>query len=194
MAESLRRITDLHFLGEQSKNYAVYPNSLITRPSFPAQDEQTVRLFIADDTGKVKCDRAVLRVETKEESGAHRIRVVLNGSALESCEVSDTELFEPVHRNAGFPNPQMLKFYAVPLNQLIPGTTGSRSGTSTRRKAASRYSPWSWRCIGETSEAVKCVRACKHAPYQGQNRGSAKMASVGEEAREERVVATARFE
>ena len=122
MPAVLRGITDLRFLEGQSKHYAVYPNSQMLRPSFPAKDEKTLRFTIADDPAKTKFAKAVLRVETKEDSAAHRIQVLFNGHELQACDVPDTELFEPVHRNAGFPTRAHLKFYSVPLEHILCGS------------------------------------------------------------------------
>ncbi|HUU94692.1 MAG TPA: hypothetical protein VM487_03055, partial [Phycisphaerae bacterium] len=44
-----------------------------------------------------------------------------NGHSLERCETKDTELFEPVHRNQGFPGREVLKFFTVPLDRLVVG-------------------------------------------------------------------------
>jgi hypothetical protein len=92
------------------------------RPSFPAKDEKTLRLTIADDPAKTKFAKAVLRVETKEDSAAHRIQVLFNGHELQPCDMPDTELFEPIHRNAGFPTREHLKFYSVPLQHILCGS------------------------------------------------------------------------
>ncbi|HUT91229.1 MAG TPA: hypothetical protein VMY37_17140 [Thermoguttaceae bacterium] len=121
MVEMLRGITDLNFLAGKSKNYIVYPNPQITRPAFPAADEQSLRLFVADDTSKARFAKGILRVETKEDSTALRIGAMLNGHSLERCETKDTELFEPVHRNQGFPGREVLKFFTVPLDRLVVG-------------------------------------------------------------------------
>jgi hypothetical protein len=122
MPAVLRGITDLRFLEGQSKHYAVYPNSQMLRPSFPAKDEKTLRFTIADDPAKTKFAKAVLRVETKEDSAAHRIQVLFNGHELPPCDVPDTELFEPIHRNAGFPTRAHLKFYSVPMEHILCGS------------------------------------------------------------------------
>lgn len=136
MVEMLRGITDLPFLEGQSKNYIVYPNSQVSRPSFPAKDAQTVRLVIADDPTKVKFVKGILRIETKEDSTAHRIEVKLNGHILASCEPADTELFEPVHRNEGFPNRELLKFYCVPLEHVITGSNQVEITNQDRPKSS----------------------------------------------------------
>ena len=118
MAEGLKRITDVEFLKTVSKNYVVSPRF----GTFPATDEKTLKVVIPDDTSKVRFERAVLRVETKKSCADLRIAVWLNGRQLEPCEHEGTELFPPLARNAGYPVRNALRFYAVPLDALIPGT------------------------------------------------------------------------
>ena len=117
----LKRITDMNFLKTTAKNYQVYPDPNVTAPTFPAYDETTLKLFIADDARKTKFKRSVLRVEATEGCADTLIAVWLNGQRLEPCEHDDTELFPPLDRNPGFPAREKLKFFTVPLEQIIPG-------------------------------------------------------------------------
>lgn len=121
MPVMLKGITDIGFLKTTSKDYIIYPNGILTTSIFPAKDEKSLKIYIADDTSKVKFERSMLRVETKENCVDLRIGVWLNGKQLATCENIDTEFFPPVHRNNGFPTSEVLKFYAVPLDLLIHG-------------------------------------------------------------------------
>ena len=121
MPEVLKRITDTDFLQTTAKNYVLYPDGNLAASTFPATDEASLKLLIADDTRKTKFSRSILRVETKESCTDLRINVWLNGQRLESCKHDDTELFEPLERNAIFPTHAQLKFFTVPLDRLIPG-------------------------------------------------------------------------
>jgi hypothetical protein len=50
-----------------------------------------------------------------------RIAVWLNGKQLEECEHDDVELFPPIAENAGYATRDAVKFYAVPLDAIVPG-------------------------------------------------------------------------
>jgi hypothetical protein len=117
MAEGLKRITDLDFLRSASKNYVISPGF----GTFPAKNECTVELVIPDDTNKVRFDRAVLRVETRKDCTQLQIGVWLNGVALELRTFEGTELFPPLAQNSGYPTPEVLKFYTVPLDRIAAG-------------------------------------------------------------------------
>ncbi len=118
MAEGLKGITDVEYLKTIPKNYVVYPGF----GSFPATNEKTIDLIIPDDTAKVKFDRAVLRVETKGSCADLRIDVRLNGKQLTPCKHEGTELFPPLAQNPAYATRDALKFYAVPLDILVPGS------------------------------------------------------------------------
>lgn len=117
MAEGLKKITDLDFLRNSSKDYVIYAGF----GTFPAKNERTVELVIPDDTSKVDFDHAVLRVETKKDSTKLKIGVWLNGEALEELPYKETELFTPLDRNDSYPVREALRFFAVPLKQIIAG-------------------------------------------------------------------------
>jgi hypothetical protein len=117
MTEGLKRITDVEFLKTVSKDYAVYPGF----GTFTAGNEKTLKVVIPDDTSAVKFDRAVMRVETKQDCADLRIDVSLNGTRLEPCEHEGTELFPPVTQNESYATGERVKFYAVPLDLLVPG-------------------------------------------------------------------------
>jgi len=117
MAPGLERITDIAFLQTTSKDYVVSRGF----GSLPSTNRATIELVVPDDTAKVAFERSVLRVETQEPCTKLEIAVRLNGEPLEPCEHGDTELFAPLAENAAYPDREMLKFYAVPLDLLIPG-------------------------------------------------------------------------
>ncbi|MES2738228.1 MAG: family 10 glycosylhydrolase [Verrucomicrobiota bacterium] len=117
MAEGLKRITDLEFLRQASKNYVIYPGF----GTFPAKNESEIELVIPDDTTQIRFDRAVLRVETRLDCTKLQINVWLNGEALEPLAHKGTELFVPVSDNVAYPAAQVLKFYTVPLERIIAG-------------------------------------------------------------------------
>ena len=118
MAEGLKRITDVEFLKTQSKNYVVYRGF----GTFPAVNEKSLDLVIPDNTAQVRFERAVLRVETRQNCADLEIEVRLNGKALKPIEHEGTELFPPLAENEGYANRDALKFYAVPLDALVAGS------------------------------------------------------------------------
>ena len=139
MTEGLKRITDVEYLKTMSKNYVIYPNSMITSSTFPATDEKMFNIFIADDTSKVKFKRSVLRIETKEICSDLQIGVWLNGKRLEHCETQDTELFPPPERNVALPSRETLKFYSVPLELIIPGVNQINVKNFDQERASSTF-------------------------------------------------------
>ncbi len=130
MAEGLKRITDLDFLRQASKNYVIS----IGFGTFPAKNESTIELIIPDDTTKVRFDRAVLRVETRQDCTKLQIGVWLNGEALEPLTHAGTELFAPVEQSPAYPAPQVLKFYAVPLGRIVAGKNTVKISNLEREK------------------------------------------------------------
>ncbi len=118
LPQVLRRITDPDYLATTARHYTVYPNRNISAPTFPAKDAASLALVIADAARLPKSGRAVLRVETEQDSAGLRIEVRLNGQPLEPCEHDDTELFPPLERNAFFPTRERLRFFTVPLERL----------------------------------------------------------------------------
>jgi hypothetical protein len=133
MAEGLKRITDLDFLRQASKNYVVAPGF----GTFPAKDERALELVIPDDTTKVPFDRAVLRIETRQDCTKLQIGVWLNGQALEPLKHEGTELFPPVSQNSAYPAPEVLKFYTVPLARIVAGKNTVKISNLDREKGAS---------------------------------------------------------
>jgi len=117
MAEGLKRITDVEYLRTLPKNYVIYPGF----GTFPATNERTVELIVPDDTRKVRFDRALLRVETQASCADLCVRVWLNGGQLQECKYEGVELFPPMAQNAGYATRDRVKFYAVPLELLVPG-------------------------------------------------------------------------
>lgn len=132
MAEGLKRITDLDFLRNASKVYAIYSSF----GTFPAKNEKTLQLVIPDDTKKIQFDRAVLRIETKQSCADLTIGASLNGVALEPLTHPETELFPPVTQNAAYPSADHLQFFTVPLAQIVSGknTIGLTAGTKNKSK------------------------------------------------------------
>ncbi len=117
MAPCLKGISDVDYLKTVSKCYAVYPFF----GSFKRSDEATVELVIPDDTSRVAFDRAVLRVETRTKCDDIRIGARLNGKQLEECEHEGVELFPPIAENVGYATGDVVRFYAVPLDAIVPG-------------------------------------------------------------------------
>jgi hypothetical protein len=135
MAEGLKRITNVGFLKNMSKNYVIYPGF----GSFPATDEKTVDLIIPDDTSKVKFERSVLRIETKKSCADLQIGVCLNGTKLDTHPNEGTELFPPLGHNAGYPLYETLKFYAVPLKLLVSGRNRIEINNMDREKKSCQF-------------------------------------------------------
>lgn len=130
MAEGLKRITDVDFLRQVSKNYVISSGF----GTFPAKNESTVEWVIPDDTSKVRFDRAVLRIETRTDSTKLSIGVWLNDVALEPLTPKETELFAPVAQNTGYPAREVLKFYAVPLDRIVAGKNTVKISNFDRKK------------------------------------------------------------
>lgn len=116
-AKGLKQITDREFLKQASKDYVIYAGF----GTFPAKNERTIELVIPDDTSKVHFDHAVLRVETKKDCMKLQMGAWLNGEALEEMAYEGTELFTPLDQNDSYPVRSALKFYTVPLKQIIAG-------------------------------------------------------------------------
>ncbi len=117
MAAGLKRITDLDFLRQASKNYVISSGF----GTFPAKNDRSLDLIIPDDTTQVHFDHAVLRIETRQDCTKLQIGVWLNGEALEPLTHEGTELFTPLAQNPGYPAPGVLKFYTVPLDRIVAG-------------------------------------------------------------------------
>ena len=117
MAAGLKRITDLDFLRQASKDYVISSGF----GTFPAKNDRTLDLTIPDDTKQVHFDHAVLRIETRKDCTKQQIGVWLNGEPLQSLTPEQSELFPPVEKNTAYPEPQVLKFYTVPLDRIISG-------------------------------------------------------------------------
>jgi hypothetical protein len=132
MAEGLKQITDLEFLRNASKDYVVS----VGFGTFPAKNERTIELIIPDDTTRVRFDRALLRVETRNDCTGLQIGVWLNGEALEPLSREGTELFTPVAQNEAYPTQQVLKFYTVPLARIIAGKNTIRISNLDQKKRA----------------------------------------------------------
>jgi hypothetical protein len=132
MAEGLKRITDLDFLRQASKNYVISPGF----GTFPAKNERTIELVIPDDTTKVRFARAVLRVETKKDCTGLQMGAWLNGEALKPLTPEGTELFAPVAQNPAYPAREVLKFFTVPLDRIIAGINTVRISNLDREKGA----------------------------------------------------------
>ncbi|HBJ83795.1 MAG TPA: hypothetical protein DDZ88_07995 [Verrucomicrobiales bacterium] len=130
MAEGLKRITDLDFLRQSSKNYVVSSGF----GTFPAKNDRTIDLVIPDDTTKVRFDRAVLRIETRQDCTKLQIGVWLNGEPLQSLIHEGTELFPSVDQNPGYPAPEVLKFYTVPLDRIVAGKNTVKISNLDRKK------------------------------------------------------------
>jgi hypothetical protein len=135
MTVGLTRITDIEFLKAQPKDYVVYSGF----GTFPATNEKTLTIVIPDDTAKVKFQRAVLRIETRKGCAEQQIGVQLNGKPLEPVEHEDTEIFPPIAKNEGYATRDTLKFYAVPLDLLIPGGNKVEIKNLDRKKGSCQF-------------------------------------------------------
>lgn len=135
MAEGLKRITDVEFLKNQSKDYVISRGF----GTFPATNEKTLCLVIPDNTAAVKFSRAVLRVETSRSCSDQQIAVELNGKLLESIQREDTELFPPLANNDGYPTSAVLKFYAVPLDLLTSGSNQVKLTKLSPKKGSCQF-------------------------------------------------------
>lgn len=109
MTQGLKRITDIEFLKRQSHNY------VLSGPT--AVNEMTLNVIIPER----RCERAVLRVETRKSCANLPIGIWLNGQLLEPIEHETTELFPPLARNESYPTRDVLKFFEVPPRLLVSG-------------------------------------------------------------------------
>lgn len=130
MTEGLKRITDIDLLKTTSKDYAIYPGF----GTFTAGNEKTFKIIIPDDTKAAKFDRAVMRVETKQNCDDLQIEASLNGTQLDPCQHEGTELFPPVTQNESYPTRDRLKFFTVPLDLLVPGQNTIHLKNTDRNK------------------------------------------------------------
>ena len=80
-----------------------------------------------------------MRVETAKDSTALDIGVRLNGQPLQPCPHAGSELFPPLAQNAGYPVREKLKFYAVPLALLVPGTNQLELTNLDRKKGPCQF-------------------------------------------------------
>lgn len=131
----LRQITDVEFLRTTAKDYAVYPFF----GAFKKPNEETVELIIPDDTSKVHFESSVLRVETRENCEDLRIGVWFNDRQLEECEHKDVELFPALAQNEGYPTAEVVKFYTVPLDAVIPGKNTIRMENLDKEKRSCKF-------------------------------------------------------
>ncbi len=123
-ARGLKGITDTDYLRTLSKTYVMVPfqERLMAESNKWPKDEFTADVVIPDDTSKVEFSRAILRVETLGSSADLNLAASLNGKPLEPCEYEDTEFSPPVKATAnGYPSADKLKFFTVPLADLLPG-------------------------------------------------------------------------
>ena len=135
MTEGLKRITDVEFLKTQPKDYVVYSGF----GTLPATNEKTLDVIIPDNTAQVRFARAVLRVETRKSCADLRVAVQLNGKPLEPVQHEDTELFPPLAKNEGYAASDTLKFYAVPLDLLVPGSNKVEMKNLDRKKGSCQF-------------------------------------------------------
>lgn len=135
MADCLKGITDVGSLEGRSKNYVVYPGF----GTFPATDGADIEVTIPDDVASGGFARAVLRVETRQSCAGLRLGVSLNGVPLESCGHDGTELFPPLAQNEGYPKPDAVKFYAVPLELIERGKNRVELRNLDRGKESFRF-------------------------------------------------------
>jgi hypothetical protein len=123
-AKELKGITDVEHLKTLSKNYVMIPfqERLMQERNKGVKDEYIEEVVIPDDTSKVKFARAILRVETLQPCNDLNIEARLNGKVLAPCEHEGTELVPPVFKSDyGYPTADKVKFYSVPLADIIPG-------------------------------------------------------------------------
>ncbi|MES2697596.1 MAG: hypothetical protein V4773_29290 [Verrucomicrobiota bacterium] len=128
MAAGLRGITDRDYLRQSAKNYAIYAGF----GTFPAKDEKTIELVIADDTSRVRFERAILRVETRRGAPAPEIEAEWNKTPLTPLAREETELFPPLAQNEAYPARAALRFFTVPLERIVPGRNTLRLANRQR--------------------------------------------------------------
>lgn len=115
---ALRGITDLQHLNKMEKHYVI-PNKL---GIFPATTEKEFDFYVPDDTGSGIYKSSVFRVEMEKDCTEETIEVCINGVKLEQTVRDDSILFTKVMENdTGYANPNMVKFYDVPLDILKQG-------------------------------------------------------------------------
>ena len=123
-AKELKGITDVEHLKTLSKNYVMIPfqQRLMQERNKGVKDEYIEEVVIPDDTSKVIFPRAILRVETFDVCNDLNMEARLNEKVLAACEHEGTELVPPVFKSDyGYPTADKVKFYNVPLADIIPG-------------------------------------------------------------------------
>jgi hypothetical protein len=135
MAPGLKGITDVAYLETMPKHYVVSSGF----GSLPKNNEATIDLVVPDETARVSFDRSVLRVETEESCTKLQIAVRLNGKQLKPCEHRESSLFPPLAQNAGYAAREVLQFYAVPLDLLIPGKNRVEIKNLDRAKTSCKF-------------------------------------------------------
>lgn len=125
MAKCLKGITDIGYLKSMPKQYIIRPfrdPELMIERNKPVRDESSVEVIIPDVTTNGTFSKALLRVDTTGSCEGLDIAAWLNGKRLTLCKQEDTELFTPpLTSSHGYPAMQQLKFYEVPLEDIISG-------------------------------------------------------------------------
>jgi hypothetical protein len=135
MAEGLKGITDIEQLKAWPKDYVLYPGF----GTFPAKDEKTAALVIPDDTSKTTFEKALLRVETAKGCSDLTIAAWLNGKPLPEVEHESAELFPPLAQNEGYATRDRVRFFAVPLDYLIPGTNTIKMKNEDQKRRSCQF-------------------------------------------------------
>lgn len=123
-AKELKGITDVEHLKQLSKNYVMVPfqERLMLERNKGVKNEFLVDVLIPDNLSKVKFSSAILRVETYDSCDSLNIEVRLNEKVLVPCKHEGTELVPPVSITPfGLPTAEKVKFYTVPLKEIISG-------------------------------------------------------------------------
>jgi hypothetical protein len=117
MTKVLKGIADATYLKGASQSYLLSSGY----GGLPVKDHAALRVVIPNDARSSVFREAVLRVETRDVCTDVPVEAVFNGTVLAPCVRDDTELFPPVMRNAGYPDADRLKFYAIPLGAFTAG-------------------------------------------------------------------------
>jgi len=117
-SDLLRNYKDLDILKRSNKNYTSYATrATMSGTIFPAKNESTFEMFIADEMPGY-CAKAALRFETKKPCKDLRVEAWVNGRKLEAYTCAETELFPPIMVNKASAKMENLKFFVVPVSAL----------------------------------------------------------------------------
>jgi len=129
----LSNLKDINKLKQADKVYSTYANNgTMFGKIFPAKDEATYEVYIADDIrGNFK--NAVIRFETNSPNDKNEIEAWINGTKLQEYQSENSELFSPIIVTTAYANKKNLRFFTIPLSALKFGSNQVHVKNLSRR-------------------------------------------------------------